>query len=232
MSPPVRPRTPKGRNSRRRIIDSAREVFARDGYTATRVLDIAETASLSLGAVYRYFGNKDEIFEAVMQELHEELYRATHVDGSAALNLQLDPYGTMFQATRAYLEVYQKQAGLLRALHEASTLNADYRQLGLRGRRRFRDRTVRRLQDVADPDMPLSSNDQLLLQVEVLIHMTEYSAYIWLAQGTSTDGGSAPDLDTAAAVLTDVWYGTLFNCREDSLSTPKRPLPNLERVAL
>jgi AcrR family transcriptional regulator len=50
---------------RRQIVDAALDCFARQGFHGTTVLDICAAAGLSPGAVYRYFGGKEDIIAAV-----------------------------------------------------------------------------------------------------------------------------------------------------------------------
>lgn len=57
------------------ILDSALTVIARRGLSGTKVSDIASTAGLSVGNVYKYFVSKEEIFEALVHRGQRE-YRA------------------------------------------------------------------------------------------------------------------------------------------------------------
>ena len=50
------------------ILDAAVRVFARQGYDATPVADIAAEAGVAYGLVYHYFGSKDAVLEAVFRE--------------------------------------------------------------------------------------------------------------------------------------------------------------------
>lgn len=50
---------------RRQIVDAALDCFARQGFHGTTILDICAAAGLSPGAVYRYFGGKEDIIAAV-----------------------------------------------------------------------------------------------------------------------------------------------------------------------
>jgi TetR/AcrR family transcriptional regulator, fatty acid metabolism regulator protein len=59
---------PPAVDKRRAILDAAIRVFARQGYHATRVSDIADEAGVAYGLVYHYFRSK----EAVMAELFTE----------------------------------------------------------------------------------------------------------------------------------------------------------------
>jgi TetR/AcrR family fatty acid metabolism transcriptional regulator len=53
---------------RRLILDAAVRVFARQGYEASRVGDVAKEAGVAYGLVYHYFGSKDAVLEAVFRE--------------------------------------------------------------------------------------------------------------------------------------------------------------------
>jgi AcrR family transcriptional regulator len=57
---------------RRQILDAAAACFARRGFHQTTMQDICDQASLSPGAVYRYFRSKDEIIEAMCARGHLE----------------------------------------------------------------------------------------------------------------------------------------------------------------
>jgi TetR/AcrR family transcriptional regulator, transcriptional repressor of aconitase len=54
---------------REQILDAARHCFARRGLAETSVRDIYEEAGLSEGAVYVYFGTKDDIVEVLADEV-------------------------------------------------------------------------------------------------------------------------------------------------------------------
>ena len=51
--------------TRRRILESARRLFLRDGFGATSLDRIAEEAGLTKGAIYGHFRNKAELFIAL-----------------------------------------------------------------------------------------------------------------------------------------------------------------------
>ena len=55
-------------DKRRLILDAAVRVFARQGYEASRVGDVAKEAGVAYGLVYHYFGSKDAVLEAVFRE--------------------------------------------------------------------------------------------------------------------------------------------------------------------
>jgi TetR/AcrR family transcriptional regulator, fatty acid metabolism regulator protein len=55
-------------DKRRQLLDAAVRVFARKGFHASRVGDIAEEAGVAHGLLYHYFKSKDQVLEAVFHE--------------------------------------------------------------------------------------------------------------------------------------------------------------------
>lgn len=53
---------------RRQILDGAARCFARDGFHATSMQDVFKEVGLSAGAVYRYFGGKEDLIAAIAGE--------------------------------------------------------------------------------------------------------------------------------------------------------------------
>ena len=61
-------RTIAQEEKRRRLLDAAVKVFARKGYHASRVGDIAEEAGVAHGLLYHYFASKEDVLRAVFRE--------------------------------------------------------------------------------------------------------------------------------------------------------------------
>jgi TetR/AcrR family fatty acid metabolism transcriptional regulator len=61
---------------RRRILEAAVRVFARKGFHASRVGDIAEEAGVAHGLLYHYFDSKDELLETIFHDTWSELLAA------------------------------------------------------------------------------------------------------------------------------------------------------------
>jgi TetR/AcrR family fatty acid metabolism transcriptional regulator len=61
-------RTKTGPDKRRVILDAAVRVFARQGFHACRVSDIADEAGVAYGLVYHYFASKDEVLDTLFLE--------------------------------------------------------------------------------------------------------------------------------------------------------------------
>ncbi len=70
---PGRDRQAASEEKRRVILDAAVKVFARRGYHASRVSDIAEEAGVAHGLLYHYFSSKEEVLATVFRENWGEL---------------------------------------------------------------------------------------------------------------------------------------------------------------
>lgn len=60
---------------RQRVLVSALQLGAAGGYEAVQMRDVAATAGVALGTVYRYFPSKDALLAAAMVEWMEDLER-------------------------------------------------------------------------------------------------------------------------------------------------------------
>lgn len=58
---------------RKLLLDAAVRVFARKGFHAARVGDIAEEAGVAHGLLYHYFDSKDAVLETIFRETWAEL---------------------------------------------------------------------------------------------------------------------------------------------------------------
>lgn len=59
-------------NRKKTILQAAGQVFARKGYASTRIIEVAEAASVGKGTIYEYFRSKEELFFAVFEEMMHE----------------------------------------------------------------------------------------------------------------------------------------------------------------
>jgi AcrR family transcriptional regulator len=57
----------------RRIVETAVALAERDGYQAVRLRDVAATAQVALGTVYKRFASKEEILIAALEQESEKL---------------------------------------------------------------------------------------------------------------------------------------------------------------
>lgn len=200
------PVTPKGRKTRANILDAARRVVAKHGYVAMRVGDVALEAGLSLGAFYRYFENKDDMFSHLIADIHDELFAASR---AVANDLKSDPYAALREANYGYLEHYYQNRDIMRALFEAVTVDQHYRKIWWQ----MRDRHVARFVHALEETHGITELEGVSARVfaEAMASMTEQSAYCWYAQEELND--VTVPLSAAADTVATVWYRTFFASR-------------------
>ncbi|WP_054814047.1 TetR/AcrR family transcriptional regulator [Nocardia arizonensis] len=77
---------------RKDIIDTAFVCFAEKGYHATGIADIAVRLGIGHGTFYRYFSNKRDIIDHVIDELSERVITALGTDNSPDAATTLEEY--------------------------------------------------------------------------------------------------------------------------------------------
>jgi TetR/AcrR family fatty acid metabolism transcriptional regulator len=111
-----RPAVSEEDKSRRRdeIMAAAKKVFARKGFHATTIADIAKEAGLAYGSIYWYFDSKDDLFHALMAV--EEYALRTHVAAAVGARQDSDgeaPFRTAVQVTFEFFEADKATVKLL-----------------------------------------------------------------------------------------------------------------------
>ena len=64
-------KTEKSQAMIEKILSTATQLFIHNGYEKTSVQNIAQTASISKGAIYHHFQSKDDIFFAVLKQRYQ-----------------------------------------------------------------------------------------------------------------------------------------------------------------
>lgn len=100
--------------SREHVLDAAEDVFSRKGFHDATIKEIAEVAEFSVGAVYSFFENKDDLFLSVIERRGSELVPAMKAllegDGPPAeqlhalADLQVDFFRQHPDFSRLYLQ--------------------------------------------------------------------------------------------------------------------------------
>jgi AcrR family transcriptional regulator len=101
-------REEKKARTRAQLIDAAAAVFARHGYVAASLDEVAEEAGLTKGAVYSNFDSKEDLFQAVIDDrLNEPMFQVADIVDTAATFEQ-----QAMEGARRYGEVIEEQRDL------------------------------------------------------------------------------------------------------------------------
>ena len=84
---PIRHRS-NGLRTRAEIVAAAERHFAERGYEATRLDDIAEEVGIRRAAIFYHFGDKQELYAAVLAEVFRDWTEALPTGGSAVERLE------------------------------------------------------------------------------------------------------------------------------------------------
>lgn len=198
--------SPKGRQTRARLLEGARQVFERSGsYADTRVEDVVKECGVSHGTFYTYFDNKESLFYQLAREVVDEMYieaTSTYRGSDAAERLR--------SSNAQFVASYRKHAAMMTIIEQAAALYPQFHAL----RRELRDRFVRRIAANIERMVEQGEADQRLepiLAAHLLVSMTDNFSYVWLVLGEDFDESEA------MAMLNRVWANAL------QLSSPARP---------
>ncbi|HET6949976.1 MAG TPA: TetR/AcrR family transcriptional regulator [Acidimicrobiales bacterium] len=101
---------------RAQLLDAAEEVFGRKGYHATTLKEVADLAEFSVGSVYSYFENKDDLYAHVFLRRGIEMVAAMRqaVEGGATpvdqLHRLVDAQVGFFRAHPHFGRLYLRTA--------------------------------------------------------------------------------------------------------------------------
>lgn len=111
---------------RGQIVAAAVELFARQGYYNTTILDVARKAGVSSGLIYQYVSDKDDVLLLALMSVLD-LYRQ---EIPRALGGMTDPLERCFAAIRAYCRVVdQHRPATVLAYRSTKSLPPDRREV-------------------------------------------------------------------------------------------------------
>lgn len=96
----------EGASRRDIVIEAAAKQFAKHGYDATTMRNIASSTGILPGSMYYYFSSKEELFAAV----HEKAINHICDGVLGMINPALDAWARLEQASQGYLEAMLNSA--------------------------------------------------------------------------------------------------------------------------
>lgn len=111
----VAPRTAKGVETRRRLLEAAEAVFAELGYADASVTRITDRAGVGQGTFYLYFESKLSLFEELVEDLNHRV-RLAMSEGAASATTRMEREREGF---RAFFRFTADHPSLYRIIREA-----------------------------------------------------------------------------------------------------------------
>lgn len=165
----------KGLERRDSILRAARTIFSREGYNAAKLTDISSEAQCSVGTLYTYFESRDELLEAVLTEVQNEMLEATEAP------LKEGEFPAALSATnRAYFESYRANAKEMGLLEEAAHQNAAVREFRLKRIRKFSERHAAVIEELIEQGIVTKVEDPLMTSTALSATMTRLAYLTWV----------------------------------------------------
>jgi AcrR family transcriptional regulator len=191
----------RGRRTREKVLDAARKILVRRGYEAARVEEITRLARVGYGTFYKYFHNKQDVLEAVMDQVYTELNQAsfpTQVDTSR-LEDQIRTGITN------YLAVYFKNREVLLQLQPAALMSPRIRKFLAEMRERDVQWMVDQLRNLSLQGWKIRSNPEVFSVA--MLQSVDAVAQDWITRRSHLK------LEEVADTLCEIWFRTILPSR-------------------
>jgi len=109
-SPGKAPRTARGRETLRKLLDAAAKEFGELGFHAASISGITRRAGTALGSFYTYFDSKEAIFSALVKDMSQAVAGAAAAampDGVSGVARERDVLIAFLDFARAHKEIYR-----------------------------------------------------------------------------------------------------------------------------
>ena len=170
--------------TRRQILDSAKELFERDGYAGTSMAAIASAAGVSLKTVYLVFETKSGLLRALWHLLlrgeqdtvpvgEQSWYRGVLDEPDPERQLRLNARNSLMVKTRA--------GGILEVIRDAASSDPDIAQLWARIQTEFHDNQRAIAQSIADKHA-LATGLEVTSATDILWALNHPTLYSLLAR--------------------------------------------------
>lgn len=194
---PLVPPTPKGRDTRQRLLDSAHELFGEQGYARVRVVDITTAAGVSQGAFYRYFVDRRELMLELLRTLTSEAFDFVRVPWDSD-----SPMTSVLESTERYFAFFERNRALFGLLLELTPTDAEVAAIGARSREQFYSRIANSLARGVEVGAIRTDIDPRIA-AEMLGSMSEFYAFQRFVFGGSPV--AQVPLKDAARTVAAIW---------------------------
>lgn len=184
--------------TRRSLLECAKELFVERGYAAVTIDDVVAAAGCSRATFYLHFSGKPEVLQKIGAETMEQRAAAVYEDLDAVLESGSRAEFTAWM--RRAVAWFEANRAILPAWDEAVAIEPDFRDIA--------KRAVAELPAAMPHYLRRWGADRQVeahLRIELLVSQLERFFTRWAVQGT-IDASA----DAAAEVLGDIWFAALL----------------------
>lgn len=202
------PTQDRGHRTRRKVLNAARTILVRRGYQSARVEEITKLARVGYGTFYKYFRNKQDVLEAVMEQVYGQLIEASFPAQVEAAHLE----DQIRRGISSYLRIYYENREVLLSLQPASLLSARIRTYLAA----MRDRDIRwmvtELTKLSEQGWEIRGNLEVLSLA--LLQTVDSVAQDWITHRQHLR------LDEVAETVCEIWFRALVSSRPAPRTAP------------
>jgi AcrR family transcriptional regulator len=191
----------RGYRTRQKVLNAARRVLVRRGYQAARVEEITRLAQVGYGTFYKYFRNKQDVLEAVMEEVYVQLQDAGFPSRVEAAHLE----DQIRCGITNYLKAYQKNREILLALQPASLMSPRIRKFLADIREEEVKWMVRELENLSTQGWKIGGNPEVFSLA--MLRTVETVAQEWITERRHLK------LEELTETLCDIWFRVILPSR-------------------
>jgi AcrR family transcriptional regulator len=162
---------------RQRAVYQAAKVFARNGYDQTTMQELASTMGLATGALYHYFGAKEQLLRAICDQLMEPLLQRAQ----ALTTADGPPEEQLHALVRMWVaHVVEHRDHMLVFQQERHVIESGSSWRGVRASRKAFERLVA---DLLDRALAGGGEDHTRLALLALLGMVNHTAQWYRPRG-------------------------------------------------
>lgn len=175
----------RSRETLRRIIEAAEEVFAGKGYDRATVAEIISLAGIGHGTFWLYFRNKDDLLRYMLQDMIGEFesfewFREDEQDGPSVRSLE-----EVENIIRGVMEIFARYSNIHPLIVRASLDSEDFRQALEEFNKPFVRIVERKLREHLENGWCRDLDPEVTAQI--IVTMLEYANLQWQNKGLLAD---------------------------------------------
>jgi len=175
----------RSRETLRRIVEAAEEVFAEHGYDRTTAAKIISRAGIGHGTFWLYFRNKDDLLRYMLQDMIGEFesfgwFRDDEPEGPSVRSLE-EVEGII----RGVMEIFARYSNIHPLIVRASLDSEDFRQALEEFNQPFVSIVERKLREHLEKGLCGDLDPEVTAQI--IVTMLEYTNLQWLSGGLRAD---------------------------------------------
>ena len=170
----------RSRETLRRIVEAAGEVFAENGYDKATVAEIISRAGIGHGTFWLYFRNKDDLLRFMVQDMIEE-FEAFDWFREDTLSPSVRTPEEVEEIIRGVMGIFARYANIHPLIVRASLESEEFRQVLEEFNQPFVSIVEKKLHEHLEKGWCRDLDPEVTAQI--IVTMLEYANLQWLNQG-------------------------------------------------